>query len=73
MFPQWIEYRRRFKQRPVNTQYYVDFGRSYFHLASMHKLAQEFGLDDIFLRLSMMFESYKGTLNNLSRNYLVTS
>lgn len=73
MFPQWIEYRHRFKQRPVNMQYYVDFGRSYFHLASMHKLAQEFGLDDIFLRLSMMFESYKGTLNNLSRNYLVTA
>lgn len=73
LFPQWIESRHRFKRRPVTIQYYIDFGRSYFHQASGHKLAHQFGLDDVFLRLSMMFDAYKATLNHLARNYLATS
>lgn len=72
LFPQWIEHRHRFKRRPVTAQYYIDFGRSYFHQASAHNLARQFQLDDVFLRLSMMFDAYKTTLNHLARNYLAT-
>lgn len=70
LFPGWIEYRYRYKRRPVDTQYYVDMGRTYFQRAAVHPLARELGLDDVFLRLSLLFESYRGILNDISRNYL---
>jgi hypothetical protein len=70
IFPQYIEYRHRYKRRPVNMQFYVDFGRTYYELAAAHTLAREYDLDEVFRRLSMMFEVYKKSLNYLSREYL---
>lgn len=70
LFPGWIEYRYRFKRRPVNTRFYVDFGRSYFQQAAAHRLAREFGLDDVFLRLSLLFDLYKASLNQIAKNHL---
>ncbi|MCI0401715.1 MAG: hypothetical protein L0Y67_05090 [Gammaproteobacteria bacterium] len=70
LFPEWIEYRHRYKRRPVDTKYYINFGRTYYGLAAKHPMARHFNLDDVFLRLAMMFESYKESLNHLSRNYL---
>jgi len=70
IFPQYIEYRHKYKRRPVNIQFYVDFGKTYFDLASEHTLAREYDLDEVFRRLSMMFEVYKGALNHLSKEYL---
>lgn len=70
IFPQYIEYRYKYKKRPVNTQFYVDFGKTYYELASEHALAREYELNEVFLRLSMMFEVYKNALNHLSKEYL---
>jgi hypothetical protein len=70
LFPEWIEYRHRYKKRPINSKYYIDFGRTYYGLAAKHPMARQFHLDDVFLRLAMMFESYKATLNDIARNYL---
>ncbi len=72
-FPQWVEYRRRYKNRPVSTQFYIDFGREYYERASAHAMAREFELDEVFFRLSIMFEVYKGALNHLAKQYLVLS
>jgi hypothetical protein len=70
IFPQYIEYRYKYKSRPVNMQFYVDFGKTYYELASEHTLAREYELNEVFLRLSMMFEVYKNALNHLSKEYL---
>lgn len=69
LFPQWIEHRHRYRRRPVDAQYYVDFGRSHFKQAATHHLAREFALDDVFLRLAIMFESYRDLLNQLRQHY----
>ncbi|MFQ6040992.1 MAG: hypothetical protein ACE5PV_09060 [Candidatus Poribacteria bacterium] len=70
IFPQYIEYRHKYKRRPVDIQFYVDFGKTYYELASENTLAREYELDGVFLRLSMMFEVYKKALNHLSKEYL---
>ena len=48
IFPQWIEYRRRYKNRPVSTQFYIDFGREYYERASSHTMAREYELGEVF-------------------------
>ena len=73
IFPQWIEYRRRYKNRPVSTQFYMDFGREYYERASSHKMARQYDLGEVFFRLSIMFEVYKEALNHLAKQYLVLS
>ena len=70
-FPQWIEYRRRYKNRPVSAQFYIDVGREYYERASAHAMAREYGLEEVFFRLSIMFEVYKAVLNHLAKQYLV--
>ena len=70
MFPQYIEYRHKYRRRPVNIQFYIDFAKTYYELASEHALAREYNLGEVFLRLSMMFEVYKDALNYLSKEYL---
>ncbi len=72
LFPQWVEYRHRFKKRPLNLEHYVNYGRTYFQRASEHPMAREFGLDDVFLRMAMLFEVYKDLLNDIARNHLVS-
>ncbi len=73
LFPQWIEYRHRYKKRPLNMQYYVDYGRTYFQRAAEHPMARELALDDVFLRISLLFEIYKNLLNHIARDYLIPS
>ena len=73
IFPQWIEYRRRYKNRPVGAQFYIDFGREYYDRASEHAMAREYDLGEVFFRLSIMFEVYKEALNHLAKQYLVLS
>ena len=73
LFPESIEYRRRYKNRPVGTQFYIDFGREYYEHASGHTIAREYELDEVFFRLSIMFEVYKDALNHLAKQYLTLS
>ena len=73
IFPQSIEYRRRYKNRPVSTQFYIDFGREYYERASVHKMTRQYELDEVLFRLSIMFDVYREALNHLARKYLVLS
>ena len=73
IFPQAIEYRHRYKNRPVNMQFYIDFGREYYAHASAHTMACEYQLEEVFFRLSIMFEVYQNALNHLAKQYLVFS
>lgn len=70
LFPQWIEHRHRYKRRPVDTGYYIDFGRAYFERAATHPLARKYGLDEVFLRLALLFDHYQRALNDLASRYL---
>ena len=70
LFPRWIEHRQRFQRRPVGSDFYVNFGRTYFRQAAGHRLAQELALDEVFFRLAMLFDSYRGALNQIAKNYL---
>ena len=69
LFPHWLHHRHRFRRRPVSPEYYVEMGRGAFHEAARHRMAREFGLDDVFLRMAVMFTHYRDTLNRLSREY----
>lgn len=70
LFFSWIEHRHRYKRRPITTQFYVDMGRTYFQRAATYPIARELGLDDVFFRLALLFESYQATLNHISKTYL---
>ncbi len=66
----WLEHRHRFGRRPVSPDYYVAFGQSYFDRAAHHELAQQFGLEDVFLRLALMFEHYRQGLEHMRRHHM---
>lgn len=66
----WLEYRHRYHRRPIDTQYYVASGQSNFGQAARHRLAREFSLEDVFLRLAMRFEYYKQGLNYMTRHFV---
>ncbi len=70
VFPRWITHRHRFKHRPLNLRSYADFGSGYFQQAATHRLAREYRLDGVFMRLAMLFDRYRLILNCLSDDYL---
>jgi hypothetical protein len=70
LFPGWIEHRHRYKKRPLDARYYADMGRTGYRDAASSRLAKAFELDDIFLRLALMFDRYREWLNMLAREYL---
>ena len=70
IFSKYIEYCHQYKRRPVDVQFYVDFGKTYYERASEHTIARDFDLDETFFRLSIMFEVYKDALNHLAKQYL---
>lgn len=64
----WLEHRHRYGRRPVDTRYYESQGSAYFDRAAHHSLAREFGLEDVFRRLSMLFDHYRAALDRMRRN-----
>ncbi len=70
IFPRWITHRHRYKHRPQNLRSYADFGSGYFQQAAAHRLAREYRLDGVFMRLAMLFDRYRLILNQLSDDYL---
>jgi hypothetical protein len=70
LFLDSIQYRHRYKRRPVDVSFFTNSGRAYFERASSHPLAREYELNDVFLRLAMMFDHYRNALNYMAREYL---
>ena len=68
-FADWLEHRHRYGRRAVSPGYYSDVGRDGFQRAASHPLARGFRLDDVFLRLALGFDLYRGALRQLSRRY----
>lgn len=67
---EWLAYRHRYHRRPIDSKYYVESGQSNFGQAARHRLAKEFGLEDVFLRLAMMFDYYKRGLNRMASHFM---
>jgi hypothetical protein len=70
IFRDALEYRARYKRRPLDTRYYSDMGRVGYRDAASNRHAKAYKLDDIFLRLALHFDHYRERLNVLARQYL---
>jgi hypothetical protein len=70
IFRDSLEYRHRYKRRPVDARYYADMGRVGYRDAASNRLARVYVLDDVLLRLALQFDHYRERLNVLAREYL---
>jgi hypothetical protein len=70
MIPEYIKYRYEYKRRPVDKQYYVGFGKTYYGLASEHTNARRNRLTGTLSRLSEGFEVVAQVLSFMNREYL---
>jgi len=70
VFADWLEYRHRYRRRPLDARYYTDMGRSGYRDAAASRLARAYDLEDVFLRLALTFDHYRERLNVLARDYL---
>lgn len=70
---EWLHQRHRHGRRTVSPDYYADFGRAYFDRAARHRMAEEFGLNDVFLRLAIMFDHYQRGLSHMRRDFMPLS
>jgi len=66
----WLEQRFHHGRRPVSPDYYAGFGQSSFDRAARHKMARGFGLDDVFMRLAVMFNHYRDGLAIMQREHM---
>lgn len=70
MFPEYIEQKFKYKKTLIDNHYYVDFGKTYFGLASEHDMARRHELDDTLHSLSEGFEVITKLLQYLRKEYL---
>jgi len=65
----WIDYRHRYKRRPVDVNYYCRMGRSYYATASRHRIAEQLGLRPVFQDLAQRFDYYRGGLEKMAAGW----
>lgn len=70
MFPEYIEHKFKYKKSLIDSRYYVDFGKTYFGLASEHAMARQHELDDTLHSLSEGFEIITKLLQYMRKEYL---
>lgn len=73
LFPEFIHHRYTYRRRPVDEHFYIDFGKTYYGLASDHQIARRTELDSVFVQLSSGFEIVKQFLNYVTKRYLRNS
>ena len=69
LFPDWIEHRRWRKGGP-HLEYYEEMGRRGFQLAAHHRIAQQHGLDALFVGAAERFGMLRVALNQVSDRLL---
>lgn len=70
VFGAYIEDRFKHGRRTVNSDYYADLGSASYSQASALPQAQEFHLTEVFVRLSLTFDSYRRALGTIATDYL---
>jgi hypothetical protein len=69
MIPEYIKYRYEYKRRPVDKNYYVGFGKTYYGLASGNTNARRNRLTGTLSQLSEGFEVVAQVLSFMNREY----
>ncbi len=72
MFPEYIEYKFKYKKTLIDSRYYIDFGKTYFGLASEHDIARQHELNDTLYSLSEGFEIIIKLLQYMRNEYFVS-
>lgn len=70
MIPEYVEYRFEYKRRPVDKNYYVMFGKTYYSLASENSNARKASLSNTLAHLSDGFEVVMQLLSFMNSEYL---
>ena len=70
MVPAYIESNYGYRQKPIDKQYFVDFGKTYYSLASEHTKARRHALTDTLTQLSDGFEVIAKVLCFMNKEYL---
>ena len=70
LYGAFLEERFKHGRRTVNGDYYADLGSSSYSQASALPPAQEFDLTDVFVRLSLTFDSYRQALATVATDYM---
>ena len=72
MFQEYLEHKFKYKKTLIDSRYYIDFGKTYFSLASEHDMARQHELDDTLHSLSEGFEIITKLLQYMRNEYLVS-
>jgi len=63
VFPDWLQHRHRYKNRPVDINSYRNFGKAYFERAANHELARKRRLTPILTKLHNGYDLVRTSLN----------
>ena len=69
MIPEYVKYRFEQKRRPVDRNYYVNFGKAYYNLASGTSNARKNRLSDTLSQLSEGFEVVAEIIHVMNKKY----
>lgn len=72
MFPEYLEHQFKYKKTLIDSRYYIDFGKTYFGLASEHEMARQHELDETLYSLSEGFEVIAKLLQYMRKEYLMS-
>lgn len=73
MIPEYIKYRYQYKRRPLDKNYYVGFGKTYYGLASEHTNARKNRLTGTLSQLSEGFEAVSQVLSFMNKEYFCSA
>ncbi|MCF6159612.1 MAG: hypothetical protein E3K32_13820 [wastewater metagenome] len=73
MFQEYIEHKFKYRKSLIDTRYYINFGKTYFGLASEHGMAREQELDDTLYSISEGFEIITKLLHSLRDEYFTSN
>ncbi len=71
LFGVYLEERFKNGRRTVNGDYYADLGSASYSQASALPPAQEYELTEVFVRLALTFDSYRGALATIASDYMI--
>ncbi len=67
---EWLEQRHRYGRRAVAPEYYAELGQGHFHQAARDPEALRLGLEDVFMRLALLFDYYRAGLRRMRGEWM---
>lgn len=63
VFPDWVQHRHEFKNRPMDMDSYRNYGKTYFERAAEHQMARKRDLRPVLTKLHSGYDLVRTTLN----------